>query len=95
MLGAPITMEDLTETLQGAKKHKSLVLDGLLAEVYFHYSDALLPPLLQAFSAVEEEGCPPDCMHTFCLLMHVRLLIVWSGPNSGRSRLILAWVTGL
>lgn len=68
-LSSPTTVEDLTEALEGAKKHKSLGSDGLPAEVYSCYDDILLLPLLQALSEAPERGCLPDNMQEAIIVM--------------------------
>lgn len=62
MLNSPITLTELTDALEEALHHKSPGSDSLPSEVYSHYGEVLLPPLLQALSEAVETGCLPDSM---------------------------------
>lgn len=77
MLNFTITLAELTEALEGAPHHKSPGLDGILVEVYSHYSEDLLSPL--ALTEVEEVGSLPDSMQEIITVL----------PKPGKDKLLL------
>lgn len=86
LLDQPITLEELERALQLAPNDKALGLDGLEAQFYKLYKDALLPHLLAVFQEVMEVGLLPHSMRKAIIVL---LLKPGKDPSSpGSYRLI-------
>lgn len=64
LLGQPVTLEELNEALQGAKKGKAPGIDEIPAELFLKYFDLLGPVFLTSVHAAVEAGAFHPQMNT-------------------------------
>lgn len=76
-LNAPITLEELTETVASMANSESPGTDGLPAEIYKWYGDSLLPHLLDTFNAAVQSGNLPQSNEAVIVVI----------PNPGKNPL--------